>query len=209
MSWPATAWTHRPVYSQSPDAFRADIAPHQAMLEDTGGVAVIGYRAASFSIGASKPLGVRRAGRGGLPLQLQHLSRPPRPLWHARRAALCRSGRARASCSEVPMSTVRAVRAQPALRRRRLFPPAALCPVAVGLPPGERARQAAGHLLLPPLGDRPRPAAPAARRRSRAAFRHYLNLQRMEDRLGRLLRDFAWGRMDGVFGARSACSIAR
>jgi hypothetical protein len=30
-------------------------------------------------------------------------------------------------------------------------------------------------------------------------FRHYLNLQRMEDRLHRLLRDFTWDRMDRIF----------
>jgi hypothetical protein len=39
----------------------------------------------------------------------------------------------------------------------------------------------------------------------RTRFRHYLNLGRMESRLGRLLGDFRWGRMDEVFldgGAR-------
>jgi len=29
-------------------------------------------------------------------------------------------------------------------------------------------------------------------------FRHYLNLERMQPRLSRLLDDFAWGRMDEV-----------
>jgi hypothetical protein len=35
----------------------------------------------------------------------------------------------------------------------------------------------------------------------RSRFRHYLNLDRMHDRLDRLLQDFRWGRMDEVFGA--------
>jgi hypothetical protein len=30
-------------------------------------------------------------------------------------------------------------------------------------------------------------------------FRHYLNLERTERRLGRLLDDFRWGRVDQVF----------
>ena len=34
---------------------------------------------------------------------------------------------------------------------------------------------------------------------AKTRFRHYLNLGRMEDRLKRLLADFAWGRMDELF----------
>ena len=30
-------------------------------------------------------------------------------------------------------------------------------------------------------------------------FRHYVNIDRMELRLGLLLRDFRWGRMDHIF----------
>ncbi len=33
-------------------------------------------------------------------------------------------------------------------------------------------------------------------------FRHYLNLGKLERRLGRLLGDFRWGRVDEVFGLR-------
>ena len=42
--------------------------------------------------------------------------------------------------------------------------------------------------------DQPRQVGLDAKTR----FRHYLNLDRMEDRLDRLLGDFAWGRMDEV-----------
>lgn len=34
----------------------------------------------------------------------------------------------------------------------------------------------------------------------KSKFRHYLNLDSMHSRLGRLLKDFEWGRMDEVFG---------
>jgi len=34
---------------------------------------------------------------------------------------------------------------------------------------------------------------------TRTRFRHYVNLQRMPDRLGRLLNDFEWDRVDRVF----------
>lgn len=35
---------------------------------------------------------------------------------------------------------------------------------------------------------------------AKSRFRHYINLDAMEGRLRRLLRDFRWGRMDEVFG---------
>jgi hypothetical protein len=36
----------------------------------------------------------------------------------------------------------------------------------------------------------------------KSRFRHYINLHRMEDRLGSLLSDFKWGTMEQVFLAR-------
>jgi hypothetical protein len=48
--------------------------------------------------------------------------------------------------------------------------------------------------------EQPRVAGVSAKTR----FRHYLNLDRTEARLARLLRDFRWDRVDRVFldGAR-------
>ena len=43
--------------------------------------------------------------------------------------------------------------------------------------------------------DQPRPKGASAKSR----FRHYLNLHKTGNRLRRLSRDFAWGRMDEVF----------
>ena len=34
---------------------------------------------------------------------------------------------------------------------------------------------------------------------AKTRFRHYVNLGRMEDRLGQLLKDFRWDRVDRVF----------
>ncbi len=34
---------------------------------------------------------------------------------------------------------------------------------------------------------------------AKSRFRHYINLDRTEGRLARLMRDFRWGRMDEVF----------
>jgi hypothetical protein len=43
--------------------------------------------------------------------------------------------------------------------------------------------------------DQPRPAGLNAKTR----FRHYVNLQHMQGKLERLLKDFPWGRVDEIF----------
>lgn len=43
-------YSHRLIYRQSPEEFRTETRTAKAMLEDQGGVAVAGYRAATFSI---------------------------------------------------------------------------------------------------------------------------------------------------------------
>ncbi len=48
--------------------------------------------------------------------------------------------------------------------------------------------------------DTGQPRIPGINAKTR--FRHYLNLHRMEQRLGRLLQDFRWGRMDEIFLGR-------
>jgi polysaccharide deacetylase family protein (PEP-CTERM system associated) len=52
--------------------------------------------------------------------------------------------------------------------------------------------------------DQPRVAGIDAKTR----FRHYLNLDRTERRLARLLSDFRWGRMDEVFGIVPTPAVA-
>jgi hypothetical protein len=39
-------------------------------------------------------------------------------------------------------------------------------------------------------------------------FRHYVNIDRMEQRLNRLLSDFRWGRMDHLFMSRAVPTVA-
>lgn len=45
---------HTPVFSQTPDEFRAEIRRAKAILEDITGVPVMGYRAPNFSIGRTQ-----------------------------------------------------------------------------------------------------------------------------------------------------------
>ncbi len=100
----------------------------------------------------SKSVGVRSHSRGRVLLQLECLPGQARPLWLARRAALCIQSPARPS-RDTGYDGAR-VRSQPSGRRGRIFPACALCAVALG----DRSRQpggsSPGDLLLSPVGNR-------------------------------------------------------
>ncbi len=73
--------------AQAAAAFRADVARARAVLEDAGGVPVAGLPGGDVLDRAAQSVGLRRAGGGRLPLQLQRLSGASRPLWNAGGAA--------------------------------------------------------------------------------------------------------------------------
>jgi hypothetical protein len=78
-----------------------------------------------------------------------------------------------------------------------------LLPYAIyraGLARFNRTEQAPGIFYTHPWEiDAGQPRVTAAPRMAR--FRHYLNLHDMPRRMGLLLRDFRWGRVDEVFAA--------
>jgi polysaccharide deacetylase family protein (PEP-CTERM system associated) len=194
---------HRPVYSQTPDEFRADVRRTKAILEDIGGKTVSGYRAASFSITEKTFWAFDVLAEEGYrysssiyPVRHDLYGIPDAP-----RFAFRPGDR---KLLEVPMSTV-------AMFGRNL--PCSgggyfrLLPYAVSRwgfrQVNARDRQPAIFYFHPWEIDPDQPRQHHAPLKSR--FRHYLNLHRMEDRLGRLLRDFAWDRMDRIYledGAR-------
>jgi polysaccharide deacetylase family protein (PEP-CTERM system associated) len=190
-------WEHTRVSAQQPDTFRADIIRTRALLEDIGGVPVHGYRAASYSIGASTPWAHDVLADAGyrysssiVPVKHDHYGTPD-----ASRFAFAAAG---GRITEIPVTTVN-------LAGRnincggggwfRLFPYGfsrwALRKI------NENEHQSGLFYFHPWEIDpqQPRPEGLTARTR----FRHYLNLARMESRLERLLTDFDWGRMDQVF----------
>jgi polysaccharide deacetylase family protein (PEP-CTERM system associated) len=188
---------HRPVFSQSPEEFRADVRRTKAILEDIGGVPIQGYRAASFSITKQTFWAFDvLAGEGYrysssiYPVRHDLYGIPDAPRFAFRPTA--------GPLLEVPLSTV-------ALFGRNL-------PCSGGgyfrlLPYGvsrwgfrrvnQRDRRPAIFYFHPWEIDPDQPRQHAAPLKSR--FRHYLNLDRMEGRLERLLRDLAWDRMDRIY----------
>jgi polysaccharide deacetylase family protein (PEP-CTERM system associated) len=192
---------HELVHAIGKEAFRADLRRAKAVLEDTGGVAVIGYRAPTFSIGRrSAPWAHAVLAEEGhrysssvFPVKHDLYGEPDAPRAPHRPDP--------SGVVELPMTTVRV--------GNRNLPCAGggwfrLLPYALFRAGLRRvnADGTAGLFYFHPWEvdpDQPRVAAGRL-----ARFRHYVGLAAMEGRVARLLRDFAWGRMDQVFAAAIA-----
>ena len=188
---------HALVHTLDAKGFRADVRRARQILEDIGGVAVTGYRAPTFSLGARTPwaFGVlaeegHRYSSSTYPIRHDLYGEPDAPRFPYRPAGT--------TLIELPLTTV-------PIRGRNL-------PFAGGgyfrLLPYRLFRAGLGRLNR--LERRPGifyfhpweidPGQPRIRDASRVArFRHYLNLAAMPGRLDRLLHDFSWDRIDAVF----------
>ena len=198
-------YAHRLVYDQSPDTFRDDVRRAKALIEDAAGCSVEGFRAPSYSI-TPRSLwaldvlieeGYRydasifpiRHDRYGIPVSARHAYSIERPA---------------GTVVELPGSTVR-------------LGPLNL-PVAGGgyfriLPYGwtrwgiarlNRLEGRAAVFYLHPWEidpGQPRLAAGALGR-----FRHYRNLDKTENRLRALLRDFSFAPLNRLIGAWRAAA---
>ena len=190
-------WEHIRVSTQTPEEFRRDIERTRKLLQDLSGEPVLGYRAASYSIGAGEAWAWEQLARAGyrysssiVPIRHDLYGIPGAP-----RFAFDTAG---GQLLEIPITTV------PIAGRNlncggggwfRLFPYAfsrwALSRV-------NSIDGQAGIFYFHPWEidpEQPRPQGLGLRTR----FRHYLNLGRTYNRLQRLLQDFHWGRMDEIF----------
>ena len=187
---------HERASDLSPAAFFADIDRARKLLQDVGGVAVQGYRAPSFSIGANNLWAFDSLARAGYrysssiyPIQHDHYGMPDAPRF---------AHQARAGVLEIPVTTLRL--------GGRNFPSSGggyfrLLPYALSRWMLRRVNEHDGQpaiFYFHPWeidAEQPRVAGIDAKTR----FRHYVNIDRMPRRLEQLLGDFAWGRMDDIF----------
>ncbi|MEX2123366.1 MAG: XrtA system polysaccharide deacetylase [Woeseia sp.] len=188
---------HVRVWDQTPATFRADIVRAKKSLEDVGGQPVHGYRAASWSLDERTPWAHQIMADAGYlysssiyPIAHDHYGLPDAPAYpfYVRSAGIL----------EIPASTSR-------LFGRNL--PAAgggyfrLLPFAVSRWLMQRIARTtelpAIFYFHPWELDPGQPRMPGITLKTR--FRHYVNLQRFEPRLARLLRDLKWGRMDEIY----------
>ena len=195
---------HERASDLDPAAFTDDVTRAKAILEDLGGLPVLGYRAPSFSIGRGNLWAFDVLARAGYrysssiyPIAHDHYGMPESPRFAYRLPN---------DLLEVPVTTLRV--------GGRNLPSSGggyfrLLPYAVSrwmIGRVNRADQEAAVFYFHPWeidAGQPRIAGINAKTR----FRHYVNIPRMEGRLQALLRDFRWGRMDHIFLQRQSLPV--
>lgn len=189
-------YDHVKVFDQTPDEFRADVVKTKRILEEAGGVAVAGFRAAGFSIDQRTPWAHEILAETGHfysssshPIRHDHYGDPNAPRAPHRLGGLIEAPVATTEIFGRRISSAGGgwFRAAPYALSRRLIARAADSldgPTIFYFHPWEI--------------DAEQPRVDGLPVKSR--LRHYLNLDRMEAKLDRLLGDFAWGRIDDALG---------
>ncbi len=191
---------HTRIWRQEPEEFREDASRARKLLEDTAGVAVSGYRAASWSLDRRTPWAHEILAEAGYrysssiyPVAHDHFGTPDAPT-HPFVVA-------NTDILEIPASTARLLgRNIPAAGGGyfRLYPPSVSRWLIRKI---HRPSQPYLFYFHPWELDPDQPRIESARLKAR--FRHYLNLHKFEERLRELLHEFEWGRMDDIFLGRS------
>ena len=188
---------HLRATGQTLEAFREDVSRAKCILENIAGIAVLGYRAPSFSIDERNPWAFDVLESAGYrysssiyPVRHDHYGMPDAPRF---------PHQVREGFIEVPVTTTRAWGSN--------FPAGGggyfrLLPYALSRAAIRRVnrsdRQPAIFYMHPWEIDPNQPRISGVPLRTRV--RHYVNLDTNEAKLRRLLGDFRWGRMDRVFG---------
>ncbi|MEX0341668.1 MAG: XrtA system polysaccharide deacetylase [Erythrobacter sp.] len=187
-------YDHTRVFTFSPAEFAEDIAKARTILEDTGGQAITGYRAPSFSIDARNPWAHEVLAEHGYaysssvaPVVHDHYGWRDAPRFAFDPVA-------GSELVEIPVATA-------VLRGKRLAAGGGgffrVLPYQFSrwaIEQVNREGRPAVFYFHPWEVDPGQPRVAGAPLRSR--LRHYTNLTKMADKLSLLLGDFAWGRMD-------------
>jgi len=193
-------YAHQRASDQSPAEFLEDIRRAKAVLEDITGGSVTGYRAPSFSVGPGNAWAFDCIAAAGYrysssvyPIRHDHYGAPDSPRFAHE---VCKG------LVELPVATVRVL--------NRNWPAGGggyfrLLPYRLSRWSLRRINGVDGRPAIfyfhPWEVDPEQPRVQGAS--AKARFRHYLNLDRMHARLGRLLHDFRWDRVDRVFGVHA------
>jgi polysaccharide deacetylase family protein (PEP-CTERM system associated) len=191
-------YDHRRATEQSRDEFKQDITRSKKLLEDISGVPVHGYRAPSFSIGDGNLWALECLSEAGYrysssvyPIRHDHYGMLGAPRF-AFTPQGCRG------LLELPLTTVRLFNQNMPAGGGGYF---RLMPYSLSRWLLKRVntvdRQPCIFYFHPWEIDPQQPRFRGASAKTR--FRHYLNLHRTENRLRRLLADFAWDPIDRIF----------
>jgi polysaccharide deacetylase family protein (PEP-CTERM system associated) len=191
-------FSHERVQSQGAESFRDDVRRTKAVLEDIGGVAVKGYRAPSFSIGRETLWAFDVLAEEGYqysssiyPIRHDHYGMPEAPRFAFRPIP-------GDPFIEVPITSLSLLGKNLPCGGGGYF---RLLPYAMfrwAIHHVNRSESAPCVFYFHPWEidpDQPRVAGTSLKTR----FRHYHNLDRMQDRIAAILQDFRWQRMDEIF----------
>lgn len=190
-------WAHARVFTMDAAGFARDIGDARKALEDASGARVIGYRAPSFSIDTRTPWAHEILGEQGY-----HYSSSVAPIAHDHygwREAPRFAFRpvAGADLIEIPVTTVEAMGRRMAAGGGGFF---RVLPYAFSQWAMHRVNSQDERPIIfyfhPWEIDTNQPRVSHAPLKSR--LRHYTNIDGMEGKLRRMLKEFAWGRMDSV-----------
>jgi len=192
-------FSHVRIGRQTPEEFRTDVTDTKKLLEDIAGIAVSGFRAASFSVVRDTLWAtaiLREAGykysSSVYPVHHDLYGIPEAPRFAFRHAG--------SGLLEVPITTLSFAGRNLPFGGGGYF---RLFPYPLSRWAFERINKIENRPAVfychPWEIDPEQPRQPGLRFKAR--FRHYHNLTRMKSRLARLLADFKWSRMDKVFSA--------
>ena len=196
---------HQRASDLTPQQLYEDVHRAKTILEDIGGQAVLGYRAPSFSIGTGNLWALDTLLEAGYrysssiyPVKHDHYGMPDAPRFaHEVRPGLI----------EVPPTTLRLFDRNLPSSGGGFF---RLLPYGVSRwmlqQVNSRDAQSAIFYFHPWEIDESQPRISGIDAKTR--FRHYVNIDRNERKLRRLLRDFRWGRMDCIFLGQPAQEVA-
>jgi polysaccharide deacetylase family protein (PEP-CTERM system associated) len=191
-------YEHIRVTEQTPEQFRADIKKTKQILEDIGGQAIVGYRAASYSIGASNLWALKVLEEEGhlysssiYPVKhdLYGMPSAPRFIFQPDNTL---------NLLEIPITTLQILNKNLPCGGGGFFRlyPYILSKMAYKYL-NSIENQPGIFYFHPWEIDPDQPRQQNLPFKSR--FRHYLNLNRVENRLNNLLNDFAWDTMQNIF----------
>ena len=200
-------YAHDRVHTMTPAQFRDDLRKSRALLEDAGGVGILGYRAPSFSIGKANSWALEVLAEEGYaysssvaPFGTDHYGWPGFPRFAHRPVP-------GSPMIEVPVTTARIGGRTLAAGGGGFFRllPYAFSRWAIAQVNREE-RQPAVFYFHPWEVDPDQPRVAGAPPKSR--LRHYTNLGTMAGKLRRVLHDFRWDRMDRVYLVPAALAEA-
>jgi polysaccharide deacetylase family protein (PEP-CTERM system associated) len=187
---------HQRVTDLTPDQFREDVTKARKILEDISGLKIRGYRAPSYSIGKDNLWALEILAETGhqysssiYPIQHDHYGFPEAPRFCFRDE--------KTGLIEIPISTVKVLnKLRPAGGGGFFrFYPYTVTRWAINRV--NKEGESTVFYLHPWELDPAQPRQQGISTKTR--FRHYLNLDKTEGRLIRLLKDFNWGTMNDVF----------